>query len=941
MNSRFIRCGVTIILAISFLLCAIHIPASAENSSNYTVDLVSSEMSSFSHYISQYPEIESISEKQYYSALKSQGGKHITTEDDETAVLAEDTQILDFDVSVDKSCWCIIKVDFYSGYSDGVTAERSIYIDNVLPYEEAANISFHSVWSDSDSMDENGRFSTDYQGNELLPQSVELKQSEQITLYDSSGYIEKPLQFYFEKGNHTISFVPGKGKFVITGFSLYPLEDGISYKEYRDKYNSKKKISEDLYIIEGENYSLKSSSELLPICDKSSSATKPSDPAKNLLNTVGGTSWSSNGQWIEWTVDVKEDGLYRLGMRYRQNFLSGMRANRKLTIDGVLPFDEAANLSFTYKSSWQTDIFGNGKEDYWFFFTKGKHSLRLECSLGDSAPLLNKAENISESLSEVYEQLIMYMGSEPDINRDYKVEQMLPTVPKLLEENIKELKSLSNALVDFSGERGNANVAIDNIYDCALRMYKDSRDIPELLSTFQDYLAALSSWVQTQSSQSLQVDSLFVLGDNDSIPKANEGFIKGFIYGFKSFLASFVIDYSSMASSQSKENIEVWVNTGRDQAQVMKNMISNYFTPEKQIGVNLKLVSGQLLLATMAGVGPDVSLMNNAADVMNFAYRSAAEPLEKYEGFSEKVDLYVQSAWEPLSADGHIYAIPETQTFYVMFYRSDILSSLNLVLPNTWDELYGVIGELQRNNLEFGFPNSIFSYGLLLYQNGGNFYNKDGTGTALNSIEGIDTFKKWTRLYTNYGLPYEYSNINRFRSGEMPLLIGDYTLYYSLSVSAPEIKGKWGFSIVPGVMKSDGNVDRSVATTSIGCMMMSSSKNKEAAWEFLKWWTDTDTQITYGKNIESALGVAARYSAANIKVLEKLAWSSREINVLKAQLNSSVAIDELPGSYYLARYIENAFRRVVNYNDDERETITDYAEQIDEEIAYKRNELMK
>ncbi len=903
----------------------------------YSAPLSSEKSVSYDEYCSGLTKFKAGENKNRVSAKYLRGGSSSEI-NGEKAFFADDGQSLEFSADISESGWYEIELTYFSGLSDGFNTERGISIDGKLPYSEADSVTLFGVWKDENGKTDGRRFKTDSQGNELLGDSKESEEAVTVRLRDSGGYINTPLRFYLEKGSHTVGLTPVSGSAAVRELVLAGAEDIPNYEEYKNK-NSAAPVKDFLQTAEAENYSAKSNSDILCVNDRTSAATSPQDPSEIRLNTVGGTSWSTNGRWIEWEITVPETAAYRIGLRYRQNFLSGMLANRRLLIDGEVPFTEAEYITFSYGSAWKTAAFGNENGDYLFYLTAGKHTLRIECALGESAELLGSAEEIVSSFGTAYEKLIMYMGNDPDVNRDYKVEQMLPEVPEILHENVLRLESLSKSLIAFSGERGNANVAIDNLYDCVKRMYDDSRDIPALLSAFRDYQAALSSWIQTQSSQSLQIDYIFIAGTENGVPKAGAGFIKSSVYKIKSFLASFSTDYSQMTGSNEEKIIEVWVNTGRDQAQIIRNMISDKFSPATGIGVNLKLVSGQLLLATMAGVGPDVSLFNTAADVMNFAYRNAAEPLEGYDGFADKRELFAPSAWTPVSAGGHTYAIPEQQSFFVMFYRSDILSGLGLKLPENRAELYTVIGELQRNNLEFGFPNSVYSFGTLLYQNGGSFYNEEHTATDLTSSCAIDTFREWTRLYTNYGIPYEYSDVNRFRSGEMPLLIGDYTLYNNISVSAPEIKGKWGFATLPGNTDKDGNTNRLAATGTIGCMMMSSGDSKNEAWQFIDWWTETETQSDYAINLENILGVSARYCSANIEVLSRLPWKSAEYAVIKAQLECSAGIPEIPGSYYLARYLENAFRRVVNYREDERETLITYAKQIDEEIAYKSKEL--
>ena len=348
-------------------------------------------------------------------------------------------------------------------------------------------------------------------------------------------------------------------------------------------------------------------------------------------------------------------------------------------------------------------------------------------------------------------------------------------------------------------------------------------------------------------------------------------------------------------------------------------------------------------MATLSGTGPDAALMLSGVEPMNYAVRNALMPLDEYEGFSELKEEFYDSAFAPFELEGHVYALPETQGFPVMFYRSDILAELGIELPETWDELYSIIGELQKNKLEFGMPATLSGYGIMLYQNGGSFYNETGSATALKTFEATTAFKQWSQLFTGYGLSIDYDAANRFRSGEMPLLIADYSLYNQLSVFAPEIRGVWGFTTVPGVEKTDENgnkyIDRSVISGVTGCVMLKGCENPEDTWEFLKWWAGKDAQTLFGRNIESVIGAAARYPTANRLAMEQLPWKTADYKVLLEQWQSVVSVPEVPGGYFLTRHINNAFRKVVNEGGDEREILTEYATVIDEEINYKRKEL--
>lgn len=173
-------------------------------------------------------------------------------------------------------------------------------------------------------------------------------------------------------------------------------------------------------------------------------------------------------------------------------------------------------------------------------------------------------------------------------------------------------------------------------------------------------------------------------------------------------------------------------------------------------------------------------------------------------------------------------------------------------------------------------------------------------------------------------------------------MIADYTLYNQLQVSAPDIKGLWGFTMVPGTVRDDGTVDHSVTSTGSAAIIMSQAKDKEAAWEFLKWWVSTETQVQYGREMEALMGAAARHPTANTEAFERLPWPTEDYEALKNQFSWMKGIPQVPGSYYSWRNVNNAFYRVVIAEDKNkmqpREALTEYVRYINDEITFKRKE---
>src|SRR5690606_24813784 len=166
----------------------------------------------------------------------------------------------------------------------------------------------------------------------------------------------------------------------------------------------------------------KSDPTLYPINDRSSPNTKPYHPSKIRLNTIGGYRWNIPGQWISWKVDIPETGLYKIAFKVRQNMVRGSFSNRRLTIDGKVPFKEVENLKFKYKNDWNMYAIGDDEEAYLFYLEEGEHELRLEVILGDLAEILRVVEDSLYKLNEAYRKIIMLTTPNPDPYRDYDLE---------------------------------------------------------------------------------------------------------------------------------------------------------------------------------------------------------------------------------------------------------------------------------------------------------------------------------------------------------------------------------------------------------------------------------------------------------------------------------------------------------------------------------------
>jgi len=885
----------------------------------------------------------------------------------ESKVLFTDNEsLVEWKVNIPETGFYNLYLEYYIPKSRGVQAERTVYVNGEVPYEVARNVSFSRMWTDG------GPVKIDNQGNEIRPTQIEVYGWQSKVLEDDMGYVKEPLRFYLEKGEQKIALEAANEPMYIKKLSVVGVKKTLSYEEYTaaaPKIDSPEEAKDYLSVIQGENSTVRSESSLYAKFDRSSPTTQPNSVTYTVLNYVGGETWRDNGQWIEWDFEVPADGYYNIMIKARQNYSRGNVSNRKIYIDGEVPFEELNEVSFAYGNDWDCkDLADENGTPYNFYLTKGKHTIRVEATLGDLGAILEELENSTFRLNQVYRKLLVYTGANPDQYRDYKININYPEIMDAMSLESKRLYKIVDDMVAYSGQKADSIASAQTVAQQLERFCKKPQKITLEFTTFKDNVTALGTAQLNLSISRLDVDYITVSGTDVTPKKEKANFFTKAWHEIKSFIASFFVDYNSVGDvyddkDKDSQVIKVWVLTGRDQGTILKSMIDDSFTPNTGVPVNVEIVDqGALLSAVMAGRGPNVVLTVNSNIPVDFALRGASVDITQFEGWEEVLSHYKESSYEQFRLDDAIYGIPETQTFNVMFYRKDILDELGLTPPNTWQELIEMLPTIQGNNLSVGIPSAagasnmaaastavmsnnpdLSMYFSLLYQNGGDMYNEAGTFTTVDDEAGIKAFDDYERYFNDYGLPSIYDFVSRFRSGEMPIGIISYQTYNTLMVSAPEIRGLWDFTLIPGTEKTleDGStyIDRSDFVAGTATMMIDCHDGKkDQSWEFMKWWANPDTQVRFGREIEALLGSSARYATSNRDAFSQLSWSYHDIQILNEQWDWTVGIREVPGGYYTGRHITNALRKVLNDKDDTRETIIDYSVKIDDEITRKRKE---
>lgn len=827
-------------------------------------------------------------------------------------------------VEVPKTGKYMISIEYYPVEGKSSSIERTLYIDGKVPFYEARFLTCTKVWADEYSEDFDGSRSTafkkDINGNEIKPTKLQTPEWRTYDFSDSTGYYIDPFEFYFEEGSHVIQLEALREAYVIKSITLKPAQETVSYEEYLKRYGESAYVNEaDIAAasedgqktikVEAEMVDRTSDMSIYPADDRSSAITSPQNSSKIMLNAIGGeTQWTTVGQWASWKVTVPKSGLYKIGVRFRQNSTAGLFSSRKIKINGEVPFEQAKYLQFNSSDNWQSTYLNNGSEDYadgfYFYLEEGENTIEMEAAFGNMADILIRLNNALNVINSSYIDILMITGSSPDKDTDYNFYKLIPASIDNLAAMSDELYEIADELAAFSG-KGENTATLETIARLLYSMGHKEDAVAKNMSKLKSNIGTLGTWIQTAMNQPLELDYISIQGADSGkkqLPKATENVFQSIGFELAQFGLSFTSDFNTLGALEDvpeEETVVVWTTSGRDQAQIIRTMANNDFTPKTGINVSLKLVAeGALLPSILAGVGPELSMDTTSSNTINWAIRGALVPLNDFEGFDEILSEFPDAATIPLTLytdeiqdynakeDGPItedqviaqtYGLPQTLTFPMMFYRADILQNLGVSVPKTWDEFYALLPILQNNKMDAALPISRAGEQLFLYQMldedasyRDGIYLDNGRRIGLDSNVALEAFDKLCSMFTQYKLPVSYDFPNRFRSGEMPIGIVDYTTYTQLSVFAPEIKGLWDFVPLPGTVREDGTINNTAVCGVTSIVMPRGNRSEEKAnnaWTFMKWFVGHEAQSQYANEYAAVLGSGTKANTANMQAL--------------------------------------------------------------------------
>ena len=537
-----------------------------------------------------------------------------------------------------------------------------------------------------------------------------------------------------------------------------------------------------------------------------------------------------------------------------------------------------------------------------------------------------------------------------DTNRTWDILQYMPDILERIEDWRVRLLSVYQKLEDIGGMEpayvSDIMLAVQNLE----RLAEEPRELPNRLSLLSDdnsSAAQLASLTLTKIyEQNLSIDCIYLHGSNVELPSPSADFLPSISTSIKQFLYSFSDTMNETVDVEnSEEALTVWINKPSQYVEVLRQLTADTFTAETGIEVSFSIMPDEkkITLANSTGNNPDVALGLSYYRPAEFAMRGMAVNLLEFEDFLDWYgEEYNIQALSPMAYEDGIYGASETQEFYVLFYRTDILEALNLEVPQTWEDVKAMMPVLHRNAMNFNLPlannvgyKSFEATGGFIFQNGGDYYSDDGFSSNFGDPDTIAGLREMIDLYQIYGLAQNIPNFfNAFRSGSVPIGVSNFATYLQLQVGAPELNGRWDIALVPGTEQEDGTICRYWSADATSAMIFSNTQKKDEAYEFLKWWLSSETQLEYANDLQMKYGSDYIWNTGNHVALEGMSYPLAHKKIILEQWSWQKEALRHPASYILEREVSNAWIAIVTQGDP-------FQARIDEATLASNREIMR
>lgn len=870
---------------------------------------------------------------------------------DSMVVLLEENDTFTVNVNVSVAGLYHIGFDFMMEDTYYTIPSIEVLVNGESQFNEMSDLELDVIWK-SISLEENVRYNR--YGNELLPNSEAVLEWDKYFFDDYNSYFEDPYLFLLEEGENEISITALNLGFYVGKIYVKSASQIQSYQEYQSLYSGMDSFEEPLMLtLQGEDYSTKNELEIKASYYKESAMT-PYTYKNTVLNQLDGSSVSRGGSYVTYDFEVEQSGFYQIALKVLHNSNLGVASGKNIYIDGEIPFEELSEYLFDSSRKWENVVLSDQSQSpFQIYLSEGHHTLTIETSSSQYMSQIDQLNSIMDSINSISLLVQTITGGNSDDALDWNILKYIPdlveqlnTFADTLERIYSELNELDGGL-SSSPEISTLNVAAKQLRRLTVSPNKIGSKLAEFSEGSGSAYQLIGNSVSSLLQNPLSIDCIYFYQDME-LPKPTGSFFRKLWDGIKGFFYSF-FDTRYNDYDVDEDTLEVWVGQSSLYLDIIQSMIDQQFTDETGIKVKCSILSNvsRIVLSNATGDNPDVVLSIDDWNPYAYALRGMLEDLSLLEGFDEITSHYYPNNFTPMIFEDGVYGIPETQSVFLLYYRKDILNYLGLEVPDTWDDVLGMLPILQSYQMNFYHPlgsdSAYKGYGFtapIIYQLGGEIFTENGISSTLNDPTTVAAIKYMTDLFTIYNLPLQVSSFfEHFRSGDMPIGISTIEMYLQLKYAAPELSGQWDVAVIPGMLNEETQeVERWSTTYGKASILFANSDKTEEGWELIQWWNSTQTQIEFMQRVKTGLGEKFLILSANMDALNESVWNQDIKRQIVEQASWARIPAVTPGSYIVERELSNIWNKIVIDLDNVSVAINESIPRISRELSRKFDE---